>query len=103
MCGDSVAYGETNSDSVACMLGFAVLSMQTKTKERDVAKQPKSHGTMVRVSFELAEALRRIAGLETQSIMEWSDKNLLSIVLKKYDEAILKKAKEIEATKKGQG
>ncbi len=67
----------------------------------DVAKKkggtfPKGQGTLIRVSDELADALREVAGLELTSIAKFGDVHLLPIVRRYYREAIIKKARRME-------
>lgn len=59
-------------------------------------EKPKRYGTLIRVSDELAAALREATGLEGVSTAEYGDLHILPMVQKRYKEIILKKAKKME-------
>jgi hypothetical protein len=67
----------------------------------DVAKKkagavPKKYGTLIRVSDEFAAALRDVVGFEKTSVAEFADAHLLSVVRKRYRDAILREARRME-------
>lgn len=58
--------------------------------------KPKRYGTLIRVSDDLAEALRDVTSLEKISVAEYGDKHILPAVRKRYRDLILKAAKKME-------
>jgi hypothetical protein len=60
----------------------------------------KRYGTLVRVSDEFAEALRDVVSFEKTSIAEYADAHLLPIVRKRYRDAVIKKARNLEGGEK---
>jgi hypothetical protein len=63
-------------------------------------KAPKRYGTLVRVSDQFAEALRLVTRFEDVSAAEFCDRHFLPIATRRYEEWVLKRAKDIEARKK---
>jgi hypothetical protein len=57
------------------------------------------HGTLIRVSDDFAEAIRRASSFEGISVAEFSTLHLLPVVEKRYKDAVLKEARRVE----GQG
>jgi len=67
----------------------------------DVAKKktgasPRRYGTLIRVSDELAEALRHAVSIERISMAQFGDQYLLPVVRKRYREAVLREARRME-------
>jgi hypothetical protein len=67
----------------------------------DVAKKKtdgsnRRHGTLIRLSDQFAEALGEAARFENMAMGDFADKYLLSVVRKRYREAVLKEAKRLE-------
>lgn len=57
---------------------------------------PRRYGTLIRVSDEFAEALKRAASFESLSMTEFTQVVLLPIVEKRYRDAVLKAARRME-------
>jgi hypothetical protein len=77
--------------SVAAMMG------QPVAKKKPTAKgEPKSYGTLIRVSDDFANALRAAASFEKLSMAAFATAYLQPVVEKRYRDAILKEAKRIE-------
>jgi hypothetical protein len=62
-------------------------------------ESPKRYGTLIRVSDELAEALRQASGFEKMSVSEFGDTHVLPVVRKRYRDAVLREAKRMEGGK----
>jgi hypothetical protein len=75
----------------------------TAIREAPVSKKkqgdPKRYGTLIRVSDEFAESIRRASSFEGVSVAEFAALHLLPIVERRYKEAVLKEARRVE----GQG
>jgi hypothetical protein len=78
--------------------------MSTITAEGNaVAKTKKSgKGRLIRVSDKFADAIMEAASFEKLSIAEFSDKHLLSIVEKRYKDAIMREAKKFTRKEEGE-
>jgi hypothetical protein len=80
--------------------------MSATVEIEDVARKrageaPKRYGTLIRVSDELADALREAAGFEKISVSEFGDAHVLPVVRKHYRDAVLRKAKQMQAHRPG--
>ena len=72
--------------------------MSALAELRSVAKKKtvdphKRKGTLIRVSDELAEALREATGLERMTVADFGDQHLLPVVRKRYRDILIKKAR----------
>lgn len=69
----------------------------TMARKRTTPKdEPKVETTLIRVSKTFADTIRDAAGFEKSTVAEFADANLMPVVKKRYDDAILKAAKKIE-------
>jgi hypothetical protein len=78
------------------MLAVASKEMPVAKKKASEKDQPKRYGTLIRVSDEFAEALRRAASFEKISMAEFATAYLLPVVEKRYRDAVLKEARRME-------
>lgn len=58
--------------------------------------QTKRYGTLIRVTDEFAEAVKRAASFENVSVAEFAGMHLLPVVEKRYREAVTREAKRME-------
>jgi hypothetical protein len=70
----------------------ALAEMKSVAKKKNVDPHKRS-GTLIRVSDELAEALREATSLERSTVAEFGDLHLLPVVRKRYRDVLLEKAR----------
>jgi hypothetical protein len=75
--------------------------MNALAERKSVAKKknPDPHkrsGTLIRVSDELAEALREATSYERVTVAQFGDQHLLPVVRKRCREVVLRKARGLE-------
>ena len=76
------------------------ISGSTVAKKKQPSESPaKRYGTLIRVSDQLAEALRRVTHFEGKSVAEFADEHFLPIAEKYYQAAVLAEAKRIGGPK----
>lgn len=63
-------------------------------KKKNAKTETKQYGTLIRVSDEFADAMRQASNFEAVSMRDFADAHLLSVVLKRYRDAVLKEAKK---------
>jgi hypothetical protein len=73
-----------------------VLTRDTDVAKKKSEKPTKQPGTLIRVSDELAEAIRDVIGVEHMSTTAWMDLHVLGVVRKRYRDVIGKIAKKME-------
>jgi hypothetical protein len=85
---------------------MAAVATEGKTvgKKKSTAKgEVRRYGTLIRVSDEFAEALKKAAQFELASMAEFANAVLLPIVEKRYRDAVLREAKRMEGDEKKAG
>lgn len=73
--------------------------VENPSMAKKAAKQEDSgrrYGTLIRVTDEFAEAIKRSASFEGSSIADYANRHLLPIVEKRYRDAVLKEARKME-------
>jgi hypothetical protein len=93
MTGDVSAKLVTGCERRASTSAVAEMRSVAKKKTLDPNKRK---GTLIRVSDELAEALREATGLERMTVAEFGDQHILPVVRKRYRDALIKKARSVE-------
>lgn len=81
--------------------------MRTVSVERPVAKAKKTtrpsdtkrYGTLIRVTDEFAESVRKASAAEDMTVGEFATRYFQAIADKRYRDAILKEAKRLEGEK----
>jgi hypothetical protein len=72
------------------------LTGSTVAKKRAATPgQPKRYGTLVRVSDEFADALRKASALQSVSMADFADTHLLAVVQKLYRDTLAKESKRM--------
>jgi hypothetical protein len=65
-------------------------------KKAGGGEKPRRYGTLIRVTDEFAQALRRASSFEKVSMAEYAATHLLPVVERRYRDAVLKEARRIE-------
>jgi hypothetical protein len=74
----------------------ATLADETMAKKKAAASAgPKRYGTLVRVSDDFADALRKASALQGVSMADFADANLLAVVQKLYVDTLARESKRM--------
>lgn len=77
-------------------MGVALMESPVAKKKATAKVEPKKSGTMIRVSDELADALRKVCALEGMSFAEFSEAHYLPVIQARYRELIASESSRIE-------
>ena len=73
-----------------------VMMARKKSTDKEPAREPaKRYGTLIRVSDDFAELLRKVCPLAGQSAADFVDENLLAIVQKRYRDLLKSESKKL--------
>lgn len=70
--------------------------MATVAEGVDMAGEKKRYGTLIRVSDEFADVLKKAAVLHQQSMAQFADKHLLPVAKTRYQSAMTKESKKLK-------